>query len=497
MNLYHRRKSAGIYSAIKRNSMQTNGLIGYWPLNEDGGLVANDKIGSNTGTIYSAVTRTPGPFGSAVYFSGTSSEITTTTQYTNPTIYSISLWFNTSTASGKKLFGFENVSTGTSASAWDRHIYIDTAGKITYGVYNSGSQLMTSTNSYADGVWHHVVVTQSASQAVMYIDGALITTLSSVSGANYSGYWRIGGYRMGNTWSTATDGYYTGSLADIRLYNRSLSAAEAQALYTNPLGIYKEPLFKTSVIRSSGVVYDVSFSQGVTNTFGATVSATMAPDCSYGPTLGLTFATITDFAGSLTLNQVNGITFESLREVLAFITLSNNSSISTAATENSNTESSFNVTQQFSIVSQATIESALALVLNPSFTSDFVLQVNASATFNNTLSLLSSALGTLNAGCTFSHIVQQIQSAIADYNVQSLFTTIPQVVAISGKDTQTEISYSLNVNLATNSIVGDLQLILPDSRKIIIAGDNRKILISGDNRTILVQGDSRTVLTTN
>ena len=47
---------------------------------------------------------------------------------------------------------------GTSGS-YDRHIYMDNAGHIIFGVYNNGTYTVTSPKTYNDGTWHQIVGT--------------------------------------------------------------------------------------------------------------------------------------------------------------------------------------------------------------------------------------------------------------------------------------------------------------------------------------------------
>ena len=81
-----------------------------------------------------------------------------------------------------------------------------------------------------DGVWHHVAfVNTSASSHSLYVDGALDvtdTTTWSQDDLNTEEV-NIGRYKN-HTFSTT---FFTGSIDDVRIYNRALSAAEVLRLY--------------------------------------------------------------------------------------------------------------------------------------------------------------------------------------------------------------------------------------------------------------------------
>ena len=223
-----------------------SGLSAYWKLDENTGTSAGDaSTNANTGTLTNGPTWSTGQIGSAVTFDGTNDEITTTNnQGTAAQLKTLTLsaWFKTSTASGKKLIGLENTQTGTGTTSNDRIIWMGTDGKIRFGMYTSTTKEVASTTTLNDNAWHHAVGVSTGDNGTiyLYIDGALQGT-TSLGGTifNYAttSYWRIGGYTMG--WSNSADGYYTGQLDEVRVYDRPLSADEVSALYrlTTPTGV--------------------------------------------------------------------------------------------------------------------------------------------------------------------------------------------------------------------------------------------------------------------
>jgi hypothetical protein len=190
---------------------------------------ASDISGnSNPGTLQGSPTPTTDRFGnanSAFTFNGSTQYVSTTKQYVNPTAFSISLWFNTTVAGGK-LIGFGNQQTGSSGSN-DRHIYMNNLGQLYFGLYNGAIQVINTTRTYNDGLWHHVVVTVGAGGSKMYVDNAFAAqNVSMTTPEVITGYWRIG-YDNVNTWtSQPTNFFFTGKLDDIAIYNRELTAAE-------------------------------------------------------------------------------------------------------------------------------------------------------------------------------------------------------------------------------------------------------------------------------
>jgi len=213
----------------------TSGLYLSYPFSGN----ANDASGNgNNGTAQGGASLTTDRYNvsnSAYSFNGTSQYISTTTASASPgpQNFSISVWFKTSSAGGM-LVGYGSSQTGTSGM-YDRHIYMNDAGQIYYGLYPGAVQTINTTTTYDDGNWHHVVATTSTTNGSnLYVDGALqatdaTMTTSQVYGVN--GYWRVA-YDNLSAWTSApTDSYFTGSLDDIAVYNTAISASQVAILY--------------------------------------------------------------------------------------------------------------------------------------------------------------------------------------------------------------------------------------------------------------------------
>jgi len=223
------------------------GLVSHWTL--DGGDTnwtsstagtATDASGnSNTGNLTSMVQSTSparGVIGQAMYFDGVADEITTTTSYGNSSSLAdvtISLWFNTTVASGKTITGLQNLQTGVS-NAWTAEIFVDTWGQVVFYSYDGSTIYATSlAATYADGNWHHAVGVQTNNSNIkLYVDGVLQqTTGFGTSYTSYTNsYWRIGSGKNQFLTHGAT-GFYTGYIDDIRIFNRAITQAEITRLY--------------------------------------------------------------------------------------------------------------------------------------------------------------------------------------------------------------------------------------------------------------------------
>ncbi|RYF26429.1 MAG: T9SS type A sorting domain-containing protein [Flavobacteriales bacterium] len=201
---------------------------------------ANDHYGLNNGTLQGTPSPTTNRFGmaaSAYQFNGSSQYVSTNNSSTNPSVFTVSIWFKTTVAGGK-LIGFGSSQTGFSTSA-DRHIYMANDGKIIFGAKPGGVyRTAASTASYNDGNWHMATATMSAAGIILYVDGVQVgINALATSGENYTGYWRIGYDNMDGWLSTPTNRFFTGDLDDAYIYTRALSAAEITTLYNAGNGV--------------------------------------------------------------------------------------------------------------------------------------------------------------------------------------------------------------------------------------------------------------------
>ncbi|WP_426976583.1 PKD domain-containing protein [Pseudarthrobacter sp. O4] len=204
----------------------------YWRLGETSGTQAGDSgLMGNQGTLYPGATlgaagAISGTADSAAGFDGVGGLLTSNNLANNPTVYSAELWFNTTTSTGGKLIGFGNQKSGLSSS-YDRHVYMETSGKLTFGVYTGSKITVTSPGSYNDGKWHHLVASQSSSGMALYVDGGLAGANPETRQQAYDGYWRVGGDR---TWGPQP--YFAGLIDEVAVYPTALTAAAVATHYS-------------------------------------------------------------------------------------------------------------------------------------------------------------------------------------------------------------------------------------------------------------------------
>ena len=170
------------------------------------------------------------PSATAVHLGGTATITPNTVAVPGPNTYTAEAWIRTTTKTGGRIFGFGNRSTGTSSS-YDRMLYMNNSGQLLFGVYTGSTQTAWSPKSYNDGTWHHVAVTQDATNGIrLWVDGSVVAFNKSVTTAqNYSGYWRIGADNT-NSWpQRPTSAGFTGDVDEFAVYSTSLASATLRA----------------------------------------------------------------------------------------------------------------------------------------------------------------------------------------------------------------------------------------------------------------------------
>jgi PKD repeat protein len=202
----------------------------FWPLDESSGSVGYDHAGFSDLAVGAGVTRgAPGISGTqtASTFNGSATAAAATpAPETAPDTFSAESWVRTTSTSGGKIIGFGNLATGNSGN-YDRHVYMDNAGKIWFGAHPGGVRTVNSSAAFNDGQWHHVVATLGAGGMALYVDGKVVGSRTDVtSGQPFAGYWRVGGDNLGGWTSQPTSNNLAGDIANVAVYPTALTRTD-------------------------------------------------------------------------------------------------------------------------------------------------------------------------------------------------------------------------------------------------------------------------------
>jgi signal peptidase I len=172
--------------------------------------------------------------------------VTTNSAPQNPAVntYSEIIWFKTTSNQGGKLIGFESSQTGVSNSnnggQYDRHIYMDGNGALTFGVWTGATTTVSSGPGYNDGKWHMAVATMGSTGGMrLYVDDLLVGSRAYVNSQDYTalggGWWRVGCGNLSGwgSYTTQTNYGFTGSLDEATVYTTEISASDVDKLWTD------------------------------------------------------------------------------------------------------------------------------------------------------------------------------------------------------------------------------------------------------------------------
>ena len=174
--------------------------------------------------------------GGYLTFDGTSSYAYSTYSYDpyttlDATTTTYCCWVRMSNiTSGKKIFGFEYVQSGTGGGfSYDKQVYITTSGQLSWGVYNGGSRNLYS--AIIDTTWLYISVVYDAATPLttFYVNGVRVSTLAYNS-ADQGTWLRFGSYKLSG-WTQGLDGYWPGDMAVFQKYLSALTQAQIRTNY--------------------------------------------------------------------------------------------------------------------------------------------------------------------------------------------------------------------------------------------------------------------------
>ena len=229
--------AAGTGTSPYAQKVVADGASTYWPMNETAGPNFIDHVGFNDAAAGAGVTwGTSGAISgdTAASFNGSATaSATTATAVQAPDVFTATAWFRAAPTmtTGGKILGFGNAQTGTSGS-YDRHIYMDNAGHIIFGVYNNSVSTLISSSTYNDGQWHQVAASLGPNGMNLYIDGLKVgSRTDAVNGQNYQGFWRIGGDNLGSWTNQPSNNFFTGDIDEVAIFPTVLTKQTVQAEY--------------------------------------------------------------------------------------------------------------------------------------------------------------------------------------------------------------------------------------------------------------------------
>ncbi|MFC5381901.1 PKD domain-containing protein [Aquipuribacter nitratireducens] len=304
--------------------VRADGAQHLWRLGEASGPV-KDRAGGDDLTLSSGATRqVPGavvgdPDG-AVGFSGTSTgSAASSGAVMGPQVFSVEAWVRTSSTAGGKIVGFGNQRTGNSQT-FDRHLYVDSGGRVGFGVYPGASRVLRSATAVVDGQWHHVVGTLGTDGQKLYVDGALVAQNAATTSATpVTGYWRVGGDNLSGWPNRPASDYLDGQVDEVAVYHSVLTpqtVATHHALGLGQLPANQSPTASfTTTTSDLRVTVDGRASSDPDGTVASYAWAFGDGTTASGPTAIRTYAAPGTYTVTLTVTDDAGATAQTSRQV--------------------------------------------------------------------------------------------------------------------------------------------------------------------------------------
>ena len=178
---------------------------------------------------------TTGKYGKAYSFNGGNSYISSSLNsgISGDAEFTISTWFNEiGSTGGSAIVGFGNANVALQGAS----LFTDIGGDGSVSVqFAGGHEYRTASSQFANGGWHNLIATKTpgaiSSTTHIYLDGVEIPSITASGSAPSIAAEKFYAGKFLNY----AGNYFYGSIDEVRIYNRSLSASEVQAVYNSNL----------------------------------------------------------------------------------------------------------------------------------------------------------------------------------------------------------------------------------------------------------------------
>ncbi len=311
-------------------AVMASGASHFWRLGDAPGTTAVDTAAANdavTGTslIKSVEGAILGDPDTAYQSTASSSSRMVAQGQVNPgrITFSLEAWFQASGTGGNgPIINFGNqADPARTSSARDRVIYMDSAGRIQFGVWVGVARTVRSPLAYNNGQWHHAVATLGADGMRLYVDGTLVGSRTDTTTArNATGYWRLGD-SISVYPNVSSNTAFNGRLDEIAVYPHVLSpetvAAHYQLATTGTAPNLAPTAAFTSAVSNLGVSLDATGSSDADGTIASYAWDFGDGATGTGQTATHTYATAGTYPVSLTVTDDDGATGTATSQVTA------------------------------------------------------------------------------------------------------------------------------------------------------------------------------------
>lgn len=203
-------------------SVGPSDVLAYWPLNGN----ALDSASRWSGTIFGGVTPGSdrhGTVGGALTFDGNSGYIDAGQLHPPVNAFTVTFWMRPAVAVTTTGFNRENEIIGDAGNNRGFRLMQQDAALV-FQAQGGGGSVSFGVTATDVNRWTHIAAVYDGRQVALYRDGRVAAT--QTSGVMTTGFQPL---QIGRDPNVATS-YWRGSLDEVRLYGRALSAAEIESL---------------------------------------------------------------------------------------------------------------------------------------------------------------------------------------------------------------------------------------------------------------------------
>ncbi|MBW2979781.1 right-handed parallel beta-helix repeat-containing protein, partial [Candidatus Woesearchaeota archaeon] len=200
-----------------------SGLVGEWRFEWGNSTWTYDETGRNNGTVTGATHTDEGRVGKGYWFDSSTERVQTSLTFTTPSALTYSAWVKTESPSVKQWI----ICPDNGGYDWTLLLENGKAALMTGANYWDSSYSITTD-------WTHLVAVfdTTTSKASLYVNGEFFEDASTFGGTT-TGYVTIGNYP-----SAGIPNHFNGTIDEVTIWNRSLSATEIEKLYESSKGDY-------------------------------------------------------------------------------------------------------------------------------------------------------------------------------------------------------------------------------------------------------------------
>lgn len=221
--------SSNVTVTVQKSTADLNsGLVGYWALDEASGTVAVDSSGNgNNGSLFNGPSHVEGKLGKALNFDGIDDRVDAGTFSVAGDKLTLCAWVNAKEIGADQRIIAKATGTALAEQSWLLEVEGVSPYRVGIRVNGGGSTSRLLGGSLELNTWVHVAGVYDGTTLRVFKNGVEVANQAK------SGTLPVG---TAPVWigdnPTVSGRQFNGSIDDVRVYNRALSTAEIQTLYS-------------------------------------------------------------------------------------------------------------------------------------------------------------------------------------------------------------------------------------------------------------------------